>query len=274
MIRRNLISTLKERVSKMSVRRKTYIKKSSGNAIFSSKMFLSSTRQEKIRAAFNDAENLELVRQLDEYIGDEYIALMKPPKQTEKDVPEKTDAENNPSGEGKDEFTEKPTGNSRGGSPIKPAGKSLREEYTDLSEDMESDNTDIPTGGAEKTETTETTETQETVENTTKVSAASNILIGHDYDTAVNEIKGMLNANSTTTGVARVQRKDDEVWIYYKDSVNLNNLMDTVIEILDASGYTWMIFNRLARTDNAIVYALLGDDTLKNLPSPPVTHKV
>ena len=248
----------------MSVRRKTYIKKSSGNAIFSSKMFLSSTRQDKIRAAFNDAENLELVRQLDEYIGDEYIALMKPPKQIEKDVPEKTDAENNPSGEDKEMTTEKPTSN-RGGSPIKPAGKSLREEYTDLSEDMESENTDMPTGGAEKTETTETTETQETVENTTKVSAASNILLGHDYETAVNEIKGRLNANSTTAGVSRVQKKDDEVWIYYKDSVNLNNLMDEVIDSL-TQGYLWMIFNRLARSENAMVFDILKADTDVSLP--------
>lgn len=253
----------------MTVRKKTYIPKSSSSAIFSSKMFLSSTRQSKIMAAFNDAENIELVRQLDEYLGDEYIALMKPPKNTDK--PDTTqDAPEAESPETQDEMnTLVAPRRSESGSPIRP---SLRDDYKDLEQDFESE------GNPEAMETTDTAETSETteseaVENSTKIKATT-IIMHPEYEDAVNEIKGLLNANSTTAGVSRVQKKDDEVWIYYKDSINLNTLMDAVIEILDSTGYTWMIFNRLARTDNAIVYAILGDDTLKNIPSPPVTHKV
>lgn len=239
----------------MSVRRKTYIKKSSGKAIFSSKIFLTSSRsrQEKIRAAFSDPANLELVQQLDEYLGDEYIALMKPPKQTEKSVPEKYDT--TPEAEDiKQQGTE-----NQSGSPIKP---SLREEYTDLEDEFEPQETEVPT--SESTEQTQS-ENTEKVENSVKVKAASNILLKPEYEDAVNEIKGLLNANSTTAGVARVQKKDDEVWIYYKDSVNLNNVMDAVIDAL-TQGYLWMIFNRLARSENAMVFTVLKADTDKSLP--------
>lgn len=240
----------------MSIRRKTYIKKSSGKAIFSSKMFMSSVRQDKIRAAFNDSANLELVKQLDEYIGDEYIALMKPLKQTEKSVPEKggttTKSDNTQQGDnGKQSSSENP---------------SLRDEYTDLKDDMKQESepqeTEVPNSESEEPVQSEN---QETVENSVKVKAASNILLKPEYEDAVNEIKGLLNANSTTAGVARVQKKDDEVWIYFKDSVNLNNVMDTVIDEL-TQGYLWMIFNRLARSENAMVFTVMKADTDESLP--------
>lgn len=254
----------------MRMRKRTYIQRSSGKAIFSSKMFLASKNQDKIRAAFADNANIELIQQLDEYLGDEYIALLKPEKQKN---------QNNGNVDNQSDISKPETTTDsetkRSGSPIKP---SLREEYTNLEKDMENDAdmndvSEKPMDTNDISDTTETSGTAETVENSTTIESATTVM-PISYEDAVTEIKGILNANSDTAGVSRVQKKDDEVWIFYKDSVNLNNIMDIVIETLDSASYTWMIFNRLARSDNAMVFAVLHDDTLENIPSPPVTHRV
>ena len=51
-----------------------------------------------------------------------------------------------------------------------------------------------------------------------------------------------------------MQVKDSELWIYYKDDVNLNDKMIEVIEVLNSTGYTYLAFSRLARSNNAIVF--------------------
>lgn len=81
-------------------------------------------------------------------------------------------------------------------------------------------------------------------------------------DLEVESIKGTLNAKDDTSGVSRVGVKDDkEVWVYYNDNVNLNDVMVPVIEQMNASGYTYLEFNRLARSDNAVVFVVLREDT-------------
>ena len=225
----------------MKMRKKTYIQRSSGKAIFSSKMFLASKNQDKIRAAFTDNANIELIEQLDEYIGDEYIALLKPEKQKD----EKSDT------------TQTKSEQKSSGTPIKP---SLREEYTDLEDDFV-DDAELNSDSEKPMNTDNSTET---VENSTAIKSATTV-IPVSYEDAVTEIKGILNANSSTAGVSRVQKKDDEVWIYYKDNVNLNNIMDNVIDAM-TNGYLWMIFNRLARSENAMVFAIVKNDTDITMP--------
>lgn len=81
-------------------------------------------------------------------------------------------------------------------------------------------------------------------------------------DLEVESIKGTLNAKDDTSGVSRVGVKDDkEVWVYYNDNVNLNDVMVPVIEQMNASGYNYLEFNRLARSDNAVVFVVLREDT-------------
>lgn len=79
------------------------------------------------------------------------------------------------------------------------------------------------------------------------------------------EIKGTLNAREITQGVMRVSIKNDEMWVYYNDDINLNNVMSPVIELLNAANYHYLIFNRLARTDNAIVFTINGNDSLNTM---------
>ena len=44
--------------------------------------------------------------------------------------------------------------------------------------------------------------------------------------------------------------------IHYNDSINLNNVMEPVISLLSNAGYSYLQFNRLARTENAIVFMI------------------
>lgn len=76
----------------------------------------------------------------------------------------------------------------------------------------------------------------------------------------VESIKVMLNATEETEGVERVSLKDSELWIYYNDYTNLNNIMSPVIEFFARGSFTYLEFNRLARSTNAIVFQISTDD--------------
>ena len=57
---------------------------------------------------------------------------------------------------------------------------------------------------------------------------------------------------------------------YYDDKINLNNVMGPVLELLNAASYTYLQFNRLARTDNAIVFQVELMSSTNMLPSNEV----
>ena len=76
-----------------------------------------------------------------------------------------------------------------------------------------------------------------------------------DTKSISDSVKTALNDNEDTVGVSRTAVKDDELWVYYEDSINLNKVMANVIETLNASNYG-LEFNRLARSDNAIVFLI------------------
>lgn len=229
----------------------------SRQAIMASKLFRSSTRKADILAAIDDPINVELVEQLDEYIGDEYKDLLKPqPKEVE---PEET-AE---APEGNED-----TGEDSGASKAAPAPGSrptpLAEKYKDELEDLDG-------GAPELTEEDEETEDKKSAESSTKASGSKvvaettlvnpNINLDPSLRNIAGEIKGYLNALNTTAGVVRVNVKGDELWVYYNDDINLNNVMSAAIESLSAANYQYLVFNRLARTDNAIVFTLSIEDT-------------
>lgn len=72
-------------------------------------------------------------------------------------------------------------------------------------------------------------------------------------------IQEFLNDQDSTSGVSRVVEKDSEIWIHYNDKINLNNVMEDVIARLSKE-YPEAEFNRLARTENAIVFVVESDD--------------
>lgn len=100
----------------------------------------------------------------------------------------------------------------------------------------------------------------------TPITASKNVEGVFDPSPDLAPMKGLLNAREDTTGVNRILVKGDELWIYYEDSVNLNNVMGTAIEVLNAAPYPWLEFNRLARSDNAIVFVLIPATTQQVQP--------
>jgi hypothetical protein len=81
-----------------------------------------------------------------------------------------------------------------------------------------------------------------------------------DTKSLTDSVKTTLNNNAETKGVSRASIKDDELWVYYEDSINLNKVMANAIETLNSLDYE-LEFNRLARSDNAIVFLVETEES-------------
>ena len=69
-----------------------------------------------------------------------------------------------------------------------------------------------------------------------------------------DRLEAALNGNSNTQGVIRCAEKDDEIWVYYNDDINISKILPDIMDELDASNITDMSFSRIARSNNAIVF--------------------
>lgn len=208
-------------------------------AILASKMYRSSKNKSKIRAAMEDPINAELVQQLREYLDPEYLTTEYFEGSNDNvDVDDGTNAadvaEVDPDVEG---------------------GSSADGTFT--SDDDSSTLTDGDIGNAVD-EDAEPSEEVIDVAEATRITASSQVCC---CEVDVEVIKGTMNSRQDTAGATRVACKDNELWIYYNDKINLNNVMGPVIDILNATGYTYLEFNRLARTDNAIVFEIADFNT-------------
>ena len=239
-------------------------------AIMSSKLFLASNadKRKKILAALANPINIELVEQLDEYIGDEYMPTE--PEDVEVTENDTADAVDNQDSE------RSTSDNPKAIRPSAP-NKSLYEKHKDElreDEDWEDDSTSGTNDSAEVTEKSETDVEVESAENISgeKIVAETTTLnpmpgVHNTINKLAFEVQGLLNAKADTAGVTRVNLKNDELWVYYGDEVNLNNVLTEAINSLNAASYTYLVFNRLARTDNAVVFTLSLNDT--DIPVKP-----
>ena len=221
--------------------------------IYSSKLYVTSSRKDKIHAAMQDPINAELVQQLAEYLDDDGQAELQQAVKEEK-------AEQASAQQAQAENAD--MGMSSGGGSSRPsAGGGSRPSFTGNvfddfgGDDFEGDDTpdDIPMDDSAP-------EPETPVEETTKIkgraiNAACQLWTTlDDVISDCETIKGTLNAREDTAGVSRLQVKDAELWIYYNDDANLNDKMVDVIEVLNSTGYTYLTFSRLARSNNAIVF--------------------
>lgn len=221
-------------------------------AIYASKLYKSKTAagRANIQSALENPINTELVLQIEEYIGDEYKDLLDLPEKGTRSVKKVEDDVSR-------------SASHRG--IIPPTSPHIinstpREE--DIEEGIEEDAEDEIDVDSEIVEEEDTsglnsatnadgpTITAQTVLNT------STTVEGLQLTGLADELKGTLNLREDTCGVIRVALKDNEIWIYYNDNINLNTIMTPVIEILNAASYSYLEFNRLARTDNAIVFTI------------------
>lgn len=232
---------------------------SSTRAILASKMFKSSKRQSKILAELKDPANMELITQLDEYLDEEYQLLNEPAADTTtEDVVEVEETD--------EVIDDSPAPSGPKGSPAKfTPNESLMDKHGEELEELE--NGEPAEEPAEnKSDDKEAPEASIKAKNGSKPITADTLVNTFvDYFPTLTslaaEIKGTLNARSETTGVNRAQLKNDELWIYYNDDINLNNIMSNVIGLLAAANYYYLEFNRLARSDNAIVFTISQENT-------------
>lgn len=215
------------------------------NPIYASKFYRCSNRKDKIHAALCNPINVELISQLSSYVDDEYQNLTRDPKDSDSSKSTDLDKSDN-SGSSEDKETASHSSSSSSGLPSKPSSGGLSAKFdsllgddssssdeTLLDEAVEEDDADVPD-----------IDDLEEVDESTSVAT----------EDIVPQIREVLNSDPNTCQVNRILQKNDEVWVYYNDDVNLNNVMATVIEKLNIAGLSSLEFNRLARSDNAIVF--------------------
>lgn len=232
-------------------------------SIYACKMYRYSKHKDKIHSAISNPLNAELVQQLSKYVD-----FDEPENVSQTDTTAKV---NKPDESSKVKSESKPLSFTPH-SPVvsKPnfdeSTKTTELDNLEEPENPEVDTTDDESESLETSNVEESTATKnkQVVESGT-VLYNNNCICVDKLPEVVDQIKGALNLRSDTKGVNRVLVKDSELWIYYEDSINLNNVMAAVIEFLNAANYQYLEFNRLARSDNAIVFEVSLDDTNKSV---------
>lgn len=219
-------------------------------SILSCKMYKTANNKQRILASIQDPINAELVEQLKEYID---IPSADTSEDSAKVVLQDIKVQ--------DESESKDSENTKeSNSTTENVGES----------DKNTEKPEITENDSEQSSTDE--ESDKPVEESTKVAGTKVIAQTVLYepnrcvaytsiDDVVHELKGALNLKDDTAGVNRVQVKQNELWIYYNDSVNLNSVMNPVLDYLNSASYNYLEFNRLARSDNAIVFEISFIDT-------------
>ena len=232
-------------------------------AVYASKLYKTSRRKDKIASAIADPINKELVQQIDSYLTDGPEYVQKEPEVVEVEVDKNPVVPAPPKRtvtQVKDDFKETDFETDE---PPEKESKS-EEPQESKPEDTDSSPEDTDTQGRPDVSVFHSPRTEgDNVEESTSVNAATAL-----YQPSVKasccdkaridaaEIKGTLNVRDDTKGVSRIQVKDKELWIYYSDKINLNSVMEPVIDVLNSTGFTNLEFNRLARTENAIVFEI------------------
>lgn len=240
-------------------------------SIYCSKLYKSSPRKDKIRAAMKNPLNVPLVKQLEEYLDDKYIDIIDfehskdaVPDNSNDSVADNSSVEQIPGGP---DSTPGSSGQSSSNNFGEGSDSSISDKVVDALEDDSVDDildsNDSSESSAEDDLDNANSSTSVSSNSLSGLSYVnkSSILSNASYDAKLQlsplEVAGILNSNSDTAGVMRTSVNDNEFWIYYNDKLNLNNVMGPAIVLLDSSSHSQLRFNRLARSDNAIVFDII-----------------
>jgi hypothetical protein len=225
------------------------------NAILASKMYRASPRKDKIRAALESPINTELVQQLSEYLDDSAKALNRGAIAQEGENVIGDDVDDIRPGAAGGGGPGPSGGGSFAGGPGGDIDDEFEGEFDENGDPIEVPEGEEPLDNSESTSDDEPPADDEPQEIDSSTSTDGNpISASYDPNQLPTQLKSTLNMREECAGVERVSIKECELWIYYNDKINLNNVMSEVIEILNAANYSYLNFNRLARTDNAIVF--------------------
>lgn len=236
--------------------------------VYASKLYRVNKNKDSIKSAFENPINSQLVQQLFNQIDDKYKKLDDIKNDDIKPETSKSDKSqaDSPSAKADNSTSHSsPSINRHFSSPMSfesgpDTDTAMTDNDTDFDDSVSEDNID---------DTPDDTSTdEENVEESVKISGNSveaakalytNTEKTHDFKADCDVIKGTLNSRQDTSGVIRTTVKDNEMWLYYNDSTNLNNVMAQVIDVVSNAGYNYLEFNRLARSDNAIVFEINPD---------------
>ena len=227
--------------------------------ILASKLYVASPRKAKILAAIQDPVNQELVQQMrnyldEDFISPEYLTKQDSNTETNQGVPEDSDRRESSSHTSSSHSFGGGGSFSGGGVPGEHymEDDDIGDENTDNLEDSTADgsnddNDELVGDEPREDEPREDEPIQESVSITSSVCV----------DIPIESIKGTFNSREDCKGVTRIVVKDTELWIYYNDDTNLNNVMTADVELIAELGYSYLEFNRLARSNNAIVFDII-----------------
>ena len=176
-------------------------------------------------------------------------------KQVDKDIPVSTK---------RHEAALKSNVHTRKSSSSEPSSHSSIDEGSSKS-DTDNDTYNDTSNASDDTSNASTEESDDNstdnVDSATQVTASCGVSLPRidvtdDMNNQVESIKGTLNSQQLTCGVTRVAVKNDEVWCYYNYSVDLNEVMVEAIDLVSKAGYSYLEFNRLDRSYNAIVFVI------------------
>ena len=221
--------------------------------IYSSKIYLTSSRKDRIHGAINNPVNAPLVKQLAEYLDEDAQAKLKLAKAELKNQGTSSTG-TQPASEEANDMGGNDIGSAPSGGGFSPS-PFTGDVMSDFGEDDLADVEPI-TDEPEPDNSEPADEVVESVTQEGKPITATSLLwtTVDDVSRECDTIKGTLNAREDTKGVNRLQVNEAELWIYYNDDSNLNDKMVEVISVLNSVGYTYLKFNRLARSNNAIVF--------------------
>lgn len=236
-------------------------------SIYACKMYRYSKHKDKIHSAISNPLNAELVQQLSKYVD-----FDEPENVSQTDTTAKVNKQDESS---KVKSESKPLSFTPHSPVVSKPNFDESTKTTEFDNLEEPENPEVDTTDDESATESESLETSDVEESTAtknkQVVESGTVLYNNNcicvdkLPEVVDQIKGALNLRSDTKGVNRVLVKDSELWIYYEDSINLNNVMAAVIEFLNAANYQYLEFNRLARSDNAVVFEISLDDTTKSV---------
>lgn len=217
-------------------------------AIYASKLYKASSRKDKIKATISNPINKELVLQLEEYLDDKYTSESDEDISLEEFEPD-TESE---SSDSDSHESIRPSVHTKGesASHTSSADHHLSEM---LSDEEDSESSAAASDDESNPEASAPEESAEPLHESTTISQPS-IMSATELACETDSIAGLLNSRDDTAGVCRCIVSGNELWIHYEDKINLNNVMEPVIAVLNASNYSFLDFNRLARTQNAIVF--------------------
>ena len=209
--------------------------------VLSSFVYSGSSRKLAILAAANNPINTELVTQLVGYLDEEYL---KPKEEAAPIKPAESRAKH---------AADKPDSKSAASQPKSSRSSfSIRDDSRSLAS-MFGDDVDEPEPEPESEPTIDDKTSTEPVEPESEVESSTQI--PDTFESISASAAAALNAIDATAGVRSTKVQGNELWIYYKDDVNLNSVMESVIDSMPNS---IVEFNRLARSHNAIVFTQRG----------------